>query len=156
MQDIELALRFVAHYTLDTERADEENLDEFLNETVEKRSIHWDDEKWAEIERAFYRALSAAQNVFGRYAFRKYYGSSYRSPINRGLFESETVALARLKDEEVETLVARSGIVLEKFAKVSLEDDVFQRALLYATGRGSSSNQRLDIIEHVFREVLDD
>jgi hypothetical protein len=42
MEDIELVLRFVALYTFDSKRPDNQNLDDFLNETVEKRSVHWE------------------------------------------------------------------------------------------------------------------
>lgn len=35
MQDMELVLRFIAHYTFQKDRPDDQNLDEFLNETVD-------------------------------------------------------------------------------------------------------------------------
>jgi len=59
MQDIELVLRFVAHYTLppNEKRADDQNLDDFLNDTVEKRSTSWGNDKWQEIESAFAREV---------------------------------------------------------------------------------------------------
>src|SRR6266852_9502660 len=44
MQDMELVLRFIAHYTFQKDRPDDQNLDEFLNETVEKRAPQWDDQ----------------------------------------------------------------------------------------------------------------
>ena len=70
MQDVELVLRFVAHYSLSNEREHDQNLDEFLNETVAERTNYWTDEQWVDIEAAFYRA-AVAPRVFGRYAFRK-------------------------------------------------------------------------------------
>src|ERR1700674_1210474 len=74
MEDIELVLRFVAHYTFHQKRPDDQNLDDFLNDTVKNRSNHWDDEKWEDISSAFNRALEGAGKVFGRFAFRKYFG----------------------------------------------------------------------------------
>lgn len=157
MEDIELVLRFVAHYTFHSKRLDDQNLDEFLNDTVEKRSVRWDDETWAEIEKAFYRALQAAPKVFGRHAFRKYFGPmSYRSPINRGLFETETVLLARQSPSDLEKLANRSDRVLEELAPRFRADENLNRALLYATGRGSASNTRLEILGKVLDEVLND
>ena len=97
MEDIELVLRFVAHYTFHQKRPDDQNLDDFLNDTVKNRSNHWDDEKWEDISSAFNRALEGAGKVFGRFAFRKYFGANqYRRPINRGLFETETVLFGAL------------------------------------------------------------
>jgi hypothetical protein len=154
MEDIELVLRFVAHYTFDGVRPDDQNLDDFLNDTVEKRSISWSDEKWNEIEESFFRALMAASKVFGRFAFRKYYGpNESRRPINRGLFETETVLMARRSPNELSLLADRSDQVLDGLARL-LENSEFTSALLYATGRGSSSNKRLHLLGGVFTEVL--
>ena len=155
MEDVELVLRFVAHFTFNEERPDDQNLDQFLNDTVEMRSPRWSNNEWALIEKAFYKALSAAATVFGRHAFRKYFGSNQpRNPINRGLFETETVVLARRSDEQLNILAERSDLVLEKLAGLFEHDSDFNRALLYATGRGSSSNTRIEILDLLLDEVL--
>lgn len=155
MEDMELVLRFVAHYTLDANRPDDQNLDEFLNDTVEKRSIRWDEDKWTDIETAFRLALQAAPRVFGRFAFRKYFGpDQYRRPINRGLFETETLLLARRSPEELKVLAKRSDRVLEKLAQLLNTHNEFKSALLYATGRGSSSNKRIEVMDAALGEVL--
>jgi hypothetical protein len=155
MEDIELVLRFVALYTFNLKRPDDQNLDDFLNETVEKRSVLWDQARWAEIEASFYKALAAAPHVFGKSAFRKYFGPGQsRRPINRGLFETETVLLARASDDDLKQLASSSGRLLEKLAYLFNADSDFVNATLYATGRGSSSNKRLEKLENAFREVL--
>jgi Protein of unknown function DUF262 len=154
MEDIELVLRFAAHYTLEGVRPDDQNLDDFLNNTVEKRSILWSDEKWGEIEDAFYRALKAGPEVFGRFAFRKYYApNESRRPINRGLFETETVLLALRSPNELSVLADRSDQVLDGLAQL-FTNKGFANALLYATGRGSSSNTRLKLLGEVFEQVI--
>jgi Protein of unknown function DUF262 len=157
MQDVELVLRFVAHYTLppNEKRADDQNLDDFLNDTVEKRSINWGNDTWQEIESAFARALRAAPSVFGRIAFRKYSEpNEYKRPINRGLFETESVGLARRNENELRILASRSDQVIEKFKVHYQQDDDFSNALLYATGRGRASNKRSETINAIFDEVL--
>jgi hypothetical protein len=157
MQDIELVLRFVAHYTLagGDKRPDDQNLDDFLNLTVEKRAVQWSGDKWREVELSFARALTAAPKVFGRIAFRKYSPPNYyRLPINRGLFETESVALARRTDGELEALGSRSDLVIEKFAERYAKDDDFSRALISATGRGRAWNKRMDVVDGIFDEVL--
>jgi hypothetical protein len=154
MQDMELVLRFIAHHTFDKERRDDQNLDEFLNETVEKRAPQWNDQAWKNIETAFYGALAAARRIFGKYAFRKYYQGWGRSPINRGLFETETVVLARYKSHQIDTLADRSDGVYKKFLELFANDDDLKKALLYATGRGSSTNKRTRIIQSALDELL--
>jgi hypothetical protein len=157
MQDVELALRFVAHYTLtpNEKRPDDQNLDDFLNQTVEKRTVQWGEDRWKDIESAFARALQAAPKVFGRIAFRKYSEpNEYRRPINRGLFETESVALARRNENELSILTSRSDQVIERFKVCYHQDDDFSNALLYATGRGRASNKRLETIGSIFDAVL--
>jgi hypothetical protein len=155
MEDLELVLRFVAHYTMDGKRPEDQNLDDFLNDTVEKRSLNWGENKWTEIETAFYRALEAAPEVFGRFAFRKYYGPNQsRRPINRGLFETETVLLARRGRRELSILARRSDSVLDRLAHLFQHNEEFTNALLYATGRGSSTNKRLEVLDAALSEVI--
>ena len=155
MEDMELVLRFIAQYTLDVKRQDDQNLDDFLNDTVQNRCSGWSEDKWKHVEAAFYRALAAARKVFGRFAFRKYFGPNQnRRPINRSLFETETVLLARRSDEELEVLASRSDRVLAKVAELLMTNADFSNALLYATGRGSSSNKRLELLGAAVSEVL--
>jgi hypothetical protein len=154
MQGIELVLRFVALYTFVGNRPDEQNLDEFLNETVEKRCISWDNNRWSEIESALYRALEDGVKIFGKFAFRKISGPNWnRGPINRSLFETEMVLLARRNPNELSTLVGCSVKVLEELAELFKKDD-FANALLYATGRGASSNKRLELLDGLFGRVI--
>ena len=157
LEDHELVLRFAALYSLprDQKRHPEENLDDFLNNFVEKRTAGWSDKQWHDVEVAFQRAMEAAPLIFGPMAFRKYsLPNMSRRPINRGLFETEAVALAQLTDGEIKILAKKSNQVIERFGKKFSEDNDFIRALLYATGRGSSSNKRLEGIVGIFNEVL--
>jgi hypothetical protein len=157
LEDHELVLRFAALYSLPREekRLVEENLDEFLNEFVEKRAIGWGDQKWRELGEAFNRSMRAASSVFGRIAFRKHSPlSEARRPINRGLFETESVALARRTDDEIYMLAERSDQVIDRFHKKFSTEKDFSNALLYATGKGGASNIRLDVINRIFDEVL--
>jgi len=112
------------------------------------------DAKWSDIENSFYKALAAAPQVFGKFAFRKYFGSGQsRRPINRGLFETETVLLARASDDQLKTLASCSDDLLRRLATLFNGDSDFVNATLYATGRGSSSNKRLEKMEKAFNEV---
>lgn len=157
MEDLELVLRFVAHYTLqpNENRPEDQNLDTFLNETIESRSVHWAEQQWKDIESAFFRALEYAPQIFGRITFRKYSApNESRRPINRGLFETETVVLARRTPKDLEQLASKSEIVIEKFRRAFEKDVEFQNALLYATGRGRSSNKRIETIDGVLSEAL--
>lgn len=157
LEDHELILRFVALYSLrrDEKRHPDENLDDFLNEFVSVRSATWSEDAWHKVESAFERAMHAAPKVFGKMAFRKY-SRSYeaRRPINRGLFETEAVALASRTSQELDILETRSNQVIKRFGEVFESDSAFIGALLYATGKGLASNKRLEVIKLILEEVL--
>ena len=158
LEDHELVLRFAALYSLSREmkRQPDENLDDFLNDFVENRMVGSSEQKWHEIAAAFDRSMRSATRVFGRMAFRKYSKpNEARRPINRGLFETEVVALGHRTDAEIETLAKRSEQVINKFGQKFSSDNVFRSALLYATGKGFASNKRLEVINAIFDEVLD-
>ena len=44
----------------------------------------------------------------------------------------------------------------ETFGEFFNSDEKFKDALLYATGRGAASNKRLEIMEQIFNEALND
>ena len=56
-------------------------------------------------------------------------------PINRSLFETEAVALARLKESEIEILIDKSRLVIQRFSEYFDNDQDFKNSLLYATGK---------------------
>jgi hypothetical protein len=159
LEDHELILRFAALVSLgrNEKRGDEQTLDEFLNHFVEERCSHWTTSQWEGIEHRFEAAMLAAPQVFGNIAFRKYKGTGQpRSPINRGLFEAESVALAQRPPSDLERLARECDKVAESFAMRFLDQDnrSFANALLYATGKGAASNVRLEVMHSIFDEVL--
>lgn len=159
MEDLELVLRFAALYALPPGpgRQAEQTLDDFLNEFVETTSAGWSAERWADVRLAFDRAMTYAPQVFGRMAFRKYSApDAYRRPINRGLFETESVVLARFGEAELRRLAQESDRVVATFGEKFEADASFRQALLYATGKGSASNKRLEVIGQIMAEVLND
>ncbi len=154
MQDSELVLRFMALYSLKGNREGKQNLDDFLNDFVGLRSKKWTQEEWIDVEKAFKKAMVFAPKIFGSIAFRKYsLDGEPLKPINRGMFESQTVSLALLSESELENLVSKSNKVNQGLEKLQNDND-FSGALLYATGRGSSSNIRLKKLHTMLNEVL--
>lgn len=158
MDDWELIIRFIAYYELarkGLKRPSIQRLDEFLNQTV-KDTKEWSDAKWEIVSAAFEKAMAAAPKVFGKHAFRKYYGyTEYRNPVNRGLFESQSVALAQFSTAELERIGMNSKFVLSKLADQFKNNSDFDRACLSATGSGEASNIRYRTVSEILNEVLD-
>ena len=99
MVDRELALRFAAFWQSGPEgfqRSD--SLESFLLRATQSLDdeCETDSSTLDDIRTAFERGLTLARGVFGKHAFRKWpTGVSRLAPINRGLFETWTVELAR-------------------------------------------------------------
>lgn len=156
MEDLELVLRFAALFSLHGKlRQPDENLDEFLNNFVEKRCNTWTSKEWTEVKAAFDRALKFAPQVFGRIVFRKFSppGAS-RRPINRGLFETETVAVATRSEADLRKLSSQAEQVIERFRTYFENDKDFYNSLLSATGRGLASNKRLEVMQRILDEAI--
>ncbi|OIQ72478.1 hypothetical protein GALL_458970 [mine drainage metagenome] len=156
-QDMEMVLRFVALWALGApfQRQSNQVLDKFLNDSVEGRLSGWDSMKWDSTHSAFVKGLHATKAIFGKHAFRKSYGTQGRTPINKGLFESQLVTLACLSAPEIETLTQRKGVVSEKFGALITGANRFSTGLRSGTGHAESSNARIDELTKLFREVLD-
>ena len=157
-QDMEMVLRFIGIWSLGTpfKRVGDQVLDKFLNDTVETRLKNWSESQWALATRAFTKGMSAALAIFQKHAFRKSYGSHARSPINKGLFESQLVTLASLSSDEIKLLTERRSNVSEKFGLL-LDNNrsKLSTVLRSGTGHAESSNARIDELSKIFREVLD-
>ena len=159
MEDLELVLRFAAIFSQGkgTVRPPEQTLDDFLNNFVGELCASWPSSQWDKLVRAFDQAMVYAPKIFGKIAFRKFSApGESRRPINRGLFETESVILARCDEEDLVKLSARSQLVVRKFGNCFETDKGFKEALLYATGKGWASNKRLDVMGNIVTEVLND
>ena len=120
MEDMELMLRVVAIHHQREPRPNDQNLEDHLNNFVEKECQYWGDEKWDVVAVKIKRALKVAPIILGEYAFRKYYGvGEKRKPINRGLFEAQVGVLSRYEKKILEVLIFKKNQVLDSFSKIS-------------------------------------
>lgn len=156
MEDIELILRFLAHFMrpVDYRRPDDQNLDEFLNDFAENSEKLYFDEDWEIATQAFLKAMAFAPEIFGRHAFRKYYlPDDNRRPINRGLFEAQSVVLGRMPESRLSELRHSQPLIMRKLADLFNLDSEFSSSLLYATGRGSSANVRFEKLQELLESI---
>lgn len=155
-QDMEMVLRFIALWSLDApfDRAGDQVLDGFLNETVEQRLPKWSERRWESCREAFFKGMKAAVDVFGRHAFRKSYGVTARAPINRGLFESQVVTLSVLSQADIATLKSRQKDVYQEFAGLLSAPGRFSSGLRSGTGHAEASNARVAELAKLYQRVL--
>jgi hypothetical protein len=115
MDDRELVLRFVAFVLTPFEEYIDKDLDGFLASAMKKLNT-LGQQDLESIHSLFIRAMSAASELFGNDAFRKRYSvDSYRSLVNKALFEALSVSLAKLADNEIAILVNRAELLRSEF-----------------------------------------
>ncbi|MYL26503.1 MULTISPECIES: DUF262 domain-containing protein [Halomonadaceae] len=161
LEDHELVLRFVCHYILfssSKKREDDQNLDSFLNDMVEDTLQKLTEDDWKNVKSAFFVAMERSVQIFGRLAFRKYSDKTQsRKPINKGLFESESVAMALMDSDQFAKLQDKNDQFMEKFAAMSLDaEGDFYKSMYSATGRGWASNTRIEALNESISEIVDD
>lgn len=154
MADRECVLRYIA-FTITPYFGYKKDFDDFLN-TAMATMNKMPDYELEELERRFIRAMEIARKVFGNDAFRKRYkAGAPRQPINKPLFESWSVNLSQLNDEQVDKLAARGDILRQKFIDLMNKPDrKFNEAISLATGDPKKVRLRFEAIEQLIRDVL--
>jgi hypothetical protein len=102
----------------------------------------------------FVKAMKTASQIFGNDAFRKrrnFY--ERRKPINKALFETLSVWIAKCTDDERKLLVTRKDILRERFIDLN-NDDKFYYALSSGTGQKESVNYRHRKVRELIQSIL--
>jgi len=152
MADREMVLRFLAFRLTPPEDYKRGDLDAFLRQAMRQvDSLPAD-----ELERLtaeFYRAMTAAAAIFEEHAFRKRFsGQDRRLPVNKALFEAESVNLAKMTARELAVLQQRRSEVQNKFVDL-MEDGRFLQTISGGTGDVEKVRRRFASIEEMLREV---
>ena len=153
MADREMVLRFLAFRLTAPEEYRRGDLDAFLRQAMRQIDTLPPDE----IERLtteFTRAMRAAAAIFGQHAFRKQFrGQDRRLPVNKALFESVSVNLAKMAPRELSVLRERREKVQIKFIDL-MEDAGFLLTISGGTGDVEKVRRRFAAIEEMFAEVV--
>ena len=154
MNDRECILRFMAFYMEEWENYTKNDLDGFLTEAIKRLNV-MEEKQREHLANEFRKAMIASHKIFGIHAFRKRYGRRQRrSPINKGLFETWSVKLAKCLPEEIETLVANCEEIQELFMDLINEDWDFVNAISYSTGSPVQVKRRFRVIDTLVERFL--
>ena len=156
MADRECVTRFLAFMLRDPSDYNRKDFDAFLNRImsdIDSPSIISDSEL-LELEFQFCEAMDRARLIFGRYAFRKFYGTQYRlMPINKAIFESWSVNLARLSPEQAGSLIDHKDRVLHEFAQL-MRNNTFAQDVSQGTGSPPRVRRRFSEIKKLIDGML--
>ena len=147
-----MVLRFLAFRMTapaDYRRGD---LDAFLRQAMERINT-LSLQEIEELSEEFVRAMNAAATIFGENAFRKQFsGQDRRLPVNKALFESISVNLAKSSPPEIAILIERRDKVQTAFIDL-MEDGRFLQTISGGTGDVVKVRDRFAAIEVLLKEV---
>ena len=155
MADREMVLRYFAFWNMPTpESYSRRDFGEFLMDAMKDMNKLRRDEVDEACE-TFESAMRVAREVFGRYAFRKKYSTSetWRKPINRALFESVAVNIAKMTEEQQRRLVRRRKEARTAFVQLMNEQD-FESAVSVGTGDPPKVKLRFARVRRMLKNVL--
>ncbi|MDX2680024.1 DUF262 domain-containing protein [Streptomyces soliscabiei] len=154
MADREMVLRFLAFRLSNPARHEEKDFDKFLIDAMYRVNA-LTDERREQLAREFRVAMRSARDLFGEHAFRKWRGGKRSSPaINKALFETISVQLALLDDQERARLVASRERVIDRFVELMGDWD-FDRSISVGTGGPAKIRTRFTYVAGLFRGVAE-
>ena len=156
MADREMVLRYFAFWNMPTpESYSRRDFGEFLMDAMKDMNRLRRSEV-NEVRETFESAMRVAHRVFGREAFRKKYSAdeTWRRPINRALFESIAVNIAKMTEKQQRQLVRRRNRVLTAFFHLMNEQD-FESAVSVGTGDPPKVKLRFARMRGMLNGVLD-
>jgi hypothetical protein len=150
----ELALRFCAFYMTDFRRYGSMDLDSFLNDAMKNLNSMSKFER-SKIQKAFQLAMDRSWNLFGDNAFRKLsHFQERRSPVNRALFETVSVNLGKLSDNQFRVILNEDGF-FEQFVDL-FDDERFLKSISLSTGGRHAVDYRFGILGNLIMEFIND
>ena len=159
MTDRECILRFIAFTLTSYQKYDGNDLDGFLNYTMEILN-EMNKEELDIIKYQFKRSMRISLRVFGKDAFRKRYNvKADRHRISKTLFETWSVNINKfdqLDNEFFLKIFNCRNELKEKFIKLMNKDSSFVDAISQGTGESTKVKLRFRIIESIIKEVIYD
>jgi hypothetical protein len=151
----ECVLRFIAFTLKSYTSYTSSDFDGFLNSAMIAMNKMTDSEL-QKLEISFLRALNASRDIFGKYAFRKQYvKNAWRNPINKALFETWTVNLSSLDENQLKKLAEKRDELIERFISLMKDSNIgFDSAISQGTGNVAKVHLRFSKISELIKEVL--
>lgn len=154
MGDRECVLRFLSFLINPWEDYSARSFDGHLSNTMQQLNDMSDAER-EKLSGTFKKAMRAAFDIFGRHAFRKQSSDNdSRSPVNKALFETWSVGLARCSGEQISTLVNERKWIESRFIQLLDNDSDFYQAITSSTGSSASIKKRFRVIQDLIQERL--
>lgn len=154
MEDRDFTTRFVAFFMIPFFEY-EPDLDSFMTKGM--ASLKYTNEEFRQsLKYAFREAMVTAILIFGNDAFRKREDLyDRRKPLNKAIFETLSVCLAKLSDDERKGLRIKQFVFRNKFITLN-NDSRFRYSISSGTGQLESVITRFTEMNRIISETLND
>ena len=149
MEDKELILRYLAFKIFDYKDYDKKDIDGFLSQTMLKLNASTESDLNT-IKTNFKISMKRCFNLFGKHTFRKSFGNSFRSPINKCLFEVWGCAMSNVNDRQFEMLLKHKESILKEYNNI-LTSDSFIDSISRNSMSPKSVNYRFETINNIIK-----
>ena len=153
MLDREFVTRFIAFYINDP-ASYTPDLDSFLNNSMRQLSSLTEEQR-NQIKNNFIASMKMAYEIFDEWAFRK--ADQYpdrRKPINKALFDTWSVNLAKLTGDEQNVILKNKEKVWDAFVTLIKKYDFFWDAITSSTGDKQRIIYRFQAIENLLKGII--
>ena len=153
MEDRDFVNRFVAFYIIGYENY-EHDLNSFMNMGMAALKNKTRTELDA-IKVVFVKANELAFQIFQNDAYRKrVVDTDRRRPINKALFDSLSVNLAKLTQKQVEKVRKKKDLVRDKLILLMRNDSSFWDSISSGTGQKAKVRTRFEKIKNILKETI--
>jgi hypothetical protein len=151
MDDREFILGFLAFKLTNYKNYKNTTRDSFLSQALSIMNT-LSDQELNVLEDSFRKAMIVAFDIFGENAFRKIFEhQKKKQPINKALFESWSVNISNLTDDQIEILKKHKKGLIEKFMNYADNDENFLQSISQAAEK---VEYRFSTIEKIIQEVV--
>lgn len=154
MEDRDFITRYVSFY-LQNYTSYQPDLDSFMNKGMGKIKLLTDTER-VEMKSRFIKSMQTAIKLFDDDAFRKRTNVyDRRKPINKALFEVQSVIYAKMSDSQLRLLVNKKNVFKHKFIQLN-NDEKFRYAISSGTGQKDSVVRRFSEFKRIIDETIEE
>ena len=154
MEDRDFITRYVSFY-LQNYTSYQPDLDSFMNKGMGKIKLLTDTER-VEMKSRFIKSMQTAIKLFGDDAFRKRTNLfDRRKPINKALFEVQSVIYAKMSDSQLQLLISKRSVFKHKFIQLN-NDEKFRYSISSGTGQKDSVIRRFSEFKRIIEETIEE
>ncbi|MGY4710953.1 DUF262 domain-containing protein [Mycolicibacterium sp. CBM1] len=155
MADREMVLRYLAFESIDVKSYGTHDFDGFLTERMQFFNS-MSAREFSKYADTFKQSMSVCHALFGKNAFRKIpVGNQPRMPINKALFEAESVSVAKLDKQTQDRLADKHKKCMTAMSDL-MADPIFVNSISSGTGDIKKVRYRFDRIESMLRRLASD